>query len=412
MCNYPFETRKCVSNPCQNGATCTELPKRNFSQVDTRILAERKNDTYACSCGVGYTGRNCEVDVDECASAPCLNNATCAESATLAEVAPGELLCICPPNSSWVGWDCNTTRTLPVVVIATDITITGDDVGVDASAVLAGFALRGYNVSALSYFQTVHAAVVINGTSDYYTCSSRVENVHPDALGCAARRYQLRSGAGLGMGFHPASASIVDITDFPEKRRRLTDTAPSASTALVEFSLTSGGDISEQLADGGFAQSFTSAFNSVTLPLQYQAYRSALPYGAVLGAVESGTVSCGQPERGSLDFEQNLARRRCEYPSRGQGTYRVQRSWDEDLSTYWMSPAGMSVQLNDSSTDITFDLDLGGARLLSGLDILWVQHAATFTINGSIDGTETSLRTAVRVCFAFASSFLLPYTST
>ena len=32
---------------------------------------------YHCTCSVGYKGRNCDIDIDECSFLPCLNNATC-----------------------------------------------------------------------------------------------------------------------------------------------------------------------------------------------------------------------------------------------------------------------------------------------------------------------------------------------
>ena len=33
--------------------------------------------TYRCRCPPGYTGTSCETDVDECASRPCVNGASC-----------------------------------------------------------------------------------------------------------------------------------------------------------------------------------------------------------------------------------------------------------------------------------------------------------------------------------------------
>ena len=32
---------------------------------------------YQCSCFAGYRGERCDLDLDECASSPCLNGASC-----------------------------------------------------------------------------------------------------------------------------------------------------------------------------------------------------------------------------------------------------------------------------------------------------------------------------------------------
>ena len=51
----------CAPQPCQNGGGC----------VDGVNL-------YICNCtDTGFTGDNCEQDIDECAVTPCVNNATC-----------------------------------------------------------------------------------------------------------------------------------------------------------------------------------------------------------------------------------------------------------------------------------------------------------------------------------------------
>ena len=43
-------------------------------------------DSYTCVCPKGYTGYNCETDVDECASTPCLHGATCTQGRVLVHV--------------------------------------------------------------------------------------------------------------------------------------------------------------------------------------------------------------------------------------------------------------------------------------------------------------------------------------
>lgn len=50
--------------PCRNGATCT-----NTGQ-----------GSYTCSCRPGYSGANCETEIDECGASPCRNGGSCTVS--------------------------------------------------------------------------------------------------------------------------------------------------------------------------------------------------------------------------------------------------------------------------------------------------------------------------------------------
>ena len=34
---------------------------------------------FSCSCSAGYQGVTCEVEINECESSPCFNNATCVD---------------------------------------------------------------------------------------------------------------------------------------------------------------------------------------------------------------------------------------------------------------------------------------------------------------------------------------------
>lgn len=65
--------RFCLPNPCRHSGVC-----------------EEGDDGPICMCR-GYTGKTCEIDVDECANNPCLNGATCVNEA-------GSFRCICPPE--------------------------------------------------------------------------------------------------------------------------------------------------------------------------------------------------------------------------------------------------------------------------------------------------------------------------
>ena len=51
---------ECASNPCQNSGTCSNGVNE-----------------YSCSCLPGYTGDECQTNIDECASNPCQNSGTC-----------------------------------------------------------------------------------------------------------------------------------------------------------------------------------------------------------------------------------------------------------------------------------------------------------------------------------------------
>ncbi|XP_075057750.1 delta and Notch-like epidermal growth factor-related receptor [Mixophyes fleayi] len=65
---YCEEFDACHSHPCQNNATCSDLPQRH----------DGKNAT--CTCLPGYTGEYCDSLVDHCTPQPCRNGASCVTS--------------------------------------------------------------------------------------------------------------------------------------------------------------------------------------------------------------------------------------------------------------------------------------------------------------------------------------------
>ncbi|XP_005082151.1 protein crumbs homolog 2 isoform X1 [Mesocricetus auratus] len=76
---------ECASGPCLHGGSCQDLPS-----------------SFQCHCRDGYTGLTCQEDVDECRSEPCLHGGTCSDSVA-------GYVCQCPED--WGGHDCSVQLT-------------------------------------------------------------------------------------------------------------------------------------------------------------------------------------------------------------------------------------------------------------------------------------------------------------
>lgn len=73
--NCQDDVNECISGPCIHG-TCRNLPGE-----------------YLCQCAQGYRGKHCEEDVDECQELHCENTGSCVNTV-------GGYTCICPPAYS------------------------------------------------------------------------------------------------------------------------------------------------------------------------------------------------------------------------------------------------------------------------------------------------------------------------
>lgn len=73
---------ECASAPCLNGATCAD-----------------GINSFSCVCPAGWSGGLCQTNINECASAPCLNGGSCADGLN-------GFTCTCTPG--WSGFTCQT----------------------------------------------------------------------------------------------------------------------------------------------------------------------------------------------------------------------------------------------------------------------------------------------------------------
>ncbi|KAF3848620.1 hypothetical protein F7725_015117 [Dissostichus mawsoni] len=91
--NCENEIDECESDPCHNGATCLDLISvyscqclPGFTGIDCEV------DVDECDCSdTGFQGDFCELDIPECASDPCQHGATCSEGVR-------EYTCLCWPG--------------------------------------------------------------------------------------------------------------------------------------------------------------------------------------------------------------------------------------------------------------------------------------------------------------------------
>ncbi|CAH1240249.1 NOTCH2 [Branchiostoma lanceolatum] len=98
--NFVCESGAQVCPHCQNGGNCSSC----FA-----------DSIVTCECPVGFTGDLCEKNIDDCATTPCKNNATCVDLVDSFECVCDRgytgLLCesdldLCHPNPCPYGWVC------------------------------------------------------------------------------------------------------------------------------------------------------------------------------------------------------------------------------------------------------------------------------------------------------------------
>ena len=86
----------CMSNPCLNGATCTDMTRQG---------------DFTCTCRQGFTGGLCQMSDVCAASRPCGTQGTCLP---LERGHPISFVCVCAGGQT-VGATCESAETNPCV---------------------------------------------------------------------------------------------------------------------------------------------------------------------------------------------------------------------------------------------------------------------------------------------------------
>ncbi len=79
------DINECGSTPCSNGGTCTDFL-----------------NSYSCLCVPGFTGVRCQTNINDCESSPCLAGGTCVDGVQ-------SYTCLC--RAGFSGLQCQTDST-------------------------------------------------------------------------------------------------------------------------------------------------------------------------------------------------------------------------------------------------------------------------------------------------------------
>uniref|UniRef100_A0A673TNH0 Protein crumbs homolog 2 n=1 Tax=Suricata suricatta TaxID=37032 RepID=A0A673TNH0_SURSU len=92
---------ECASDPCRHGGQCLQRSDPALyggaQAVFPGTFSFRHAEGFLCRCPPGFEGDECDVDVDECASQPCLNGGRCQDL-------PNGFQCHCPDG--YTGLTC------------------------------------------------------------------------------------------------------------------------------------------------------------------------------------------------------------------------------------------------------------------------------------------------------------------
>ncbi|KAI8520254.1 hypothetical protein Bbelb_000080 [Branchiostoma belcheri] len=92
------DINECTRNPCQHGicAKCQQAAIWNFCQHGTCVNQDAYDGYKTCTCSPGWTGQNCQQNINECTKNPC-QHGTCVNQ-------DGGYKSTCSPG--WTGLNC------------------------------------------------------------------------------------------------------------------------------------------------------------------------------------------------------------------------------------------------------------------------------------------------------------------
>ena len=83
-CFLNIDIDECASSPCLNGGSCFEKSHQHLiSKFSESLIRDQYSNFsqiagYLCQCPSGFEGINCELNIDDCERGHlCMNNGTC-----------------------------------------------------------------------------------------------------------------------------------------------------------------------------------------------------------------------------------------------------------------------------------------------------------------------------------------------
>ena len=77
--NCEININECDPDPCKNGGKCKDGigTQRQIKAQNQILKIQNILGQFFCECPQGFTGSDCGINVDECDPDPCKNNGTC-----------------------------------------------------------------------------------------------------------------------------------------------------------------------------------------------------------------------------------------------------------------------------------------------------------------------------------------------